>query len=308
MELGRLRLANPVMVASGTFGALMDRVLDVDRLGAVVEKTVTLLPRKGNPHPRVWETPSGMLNSIGLENHGLEGWIKKRYPEIKGYGCRLIVSVSGRTAEEYGALVRRLDELERIDAFELNISCPNVSHGMDHATDPAMTEKVVRIARAATARPVFAKLTPNVTDIAAIARAAVAGGADGISAINTLKGMAIDWRRRAPVIGAVTGGLSGPAIRPVALRMVWEIASALPGVPVIGIGGIATADDALEFVVAGASAVQVGTANFVHARTATRIVDELGEKLAAAGVARLRDLVGSCAAKAGAKPPSDAGG
>jgi len=302
VALGRLKLANPVMVASGTFGAMMDRVLDVSRIGAVVEKTVTKEPRKGNPPPRVWETAGGMLNSIGLENYGLEGWIQKRYPEVRDYGCKLILSVSGSTAEEYGELVRRLDQLPRVDAFELNISCPNVSHGMDHATDPAMTEKVVRISKASTSRPVFAKLTPNVADIVGIARAAMAGGADGISAINTLKGMAIDWRKRAPCIGAATGGLSGPAIKPVALRMVWEIASALPGVPIIGIGGISDADDVLEFMVAGASAVQVGTANFVNPETATRIVDALPGRLAEAKVARLADLVGTCSVKAGRKP------
>jgi dihydroorotate dehydrogenase (NAD+) catalytic subunit len=302
VSLGPLRLANPLMVASGTFGALMDRVLDVGRIGAVVEKTVTKLPRKGNPPPRVWETAGGMLNSIGLENYGIDGWVKKRYPEVRDYGCRLILSVSGSTAEEYGELVGRLDRLPRVDAFELNISCPNVSHGMDHGTDPAMTERVVRISKAATSRPVFAKLTPNVTDIVRIARAAMEGGADGLSAVNTLKGMAIDWRRRAPCIGAATGGLSGPAIKPVALRMVWEIASALPGVPLIGIGGVSTADDVLEFVVAGASAVQVGTANFVDPQSASRIVGALPSKLAEAKVARLADLVGTCAVKAGRKP------
>jgi dihydroorotate dehydrogenase (NAD+) catalytic subunit len=298
VRLGPLALDNPLMVASGTFGGVMDQVLDVHRLGAVVEKTVTKAARKGNPEKRIHETPSGMLNSIGLENHGIDGWIEKRWPEVRDYRCRLLLSVSGSTAEEYGELVGRLDALPRVDAFELNISCPNVSHGMDHGTDPAMTEKVVRISKAATRRPVFAKLTPNVTDIVPIARAAMEGGADGISAVNTLKGMAIDWRRRAPVIGATTGGLSGPAIRPVALRMVWEIASALPGVPIIGIGGISTADDVLEFLVAGASAVQIGTANFVDPQTATRILDELPAKLAEAKVARLRDLVGTCSVKA----------
>ena len=302
VPLGPLKLPNPMMVASGTFGAMMDRVLDVNRLGAVVEKTITMNPRKGSPYPRVCETPSGMLNSIGLDGLGLEGWIAKRWPQVKDYGCPLILSVSGRTIEEFAELVRRLEKLPRVDAFELNISCPNVSHGMDLATDPASTEKVVRLCKAATKRPVFAKLTPNVTDIAAVAKAARAGGADGISAINTLKGMAIDWRRREPVIGAATGGLSGPAIKPVALRMVWEIASALPGVPVIGIGGISTADDVLEFMVAGASAVQVGTANFVNAQTATQILDALPAKLESAGVTALRDLIGTCRAKPGDAP------
>jgi dihydroorotate dehydrogenase (NAD+) catalytic subunit len=282
------------MVASGTFGALMDRVLDVGRLGADVEKTITMDVRRGNPHPRVWETASGMLNSIGLDGPGLEGWIRKRYPVVRDYACRIILSVSGRTVEEFAELVRRLDALPRVDAFELNISCPNVSHGMDFATDPALTEKVVRLCRAATARPVFAKLSPNVTDVVAIAKAAREGGADGISAINTLRGMAIDWKRRAPCIGAVTGGLSGPAIKPVALRIVWEIASALPGVPVIGIGGITTADDVLEYMVAGASAVQVGTGNFRNPQLCTEILDALPAKLASAGVARIADLIGAC--------------
>jgi len=293
VDVGPLRLSNPVMVASGTFGALMDTVLDVSKLGAVVEKTVTRRPRKGNPPPRVWETPSGMLNSIGLENYGLEGWIKKRYPEVKDYPCALIVSVSGETVEEYGELVAAIDKLPRVDAFELNISCPNVSHGMDHATDPASTERVVRVAKAATRRPVFAKLTPNVSDIVSIARAAMEGGADGLSLVNTLKGMAIDWRKRAPALGAITGGLSGPAIKPVALRMVWEVCGKLPKAPVIGIGGISNADDALEFMVAGACAVQVGTANFVNANTAQNIVDDLRERLASAGIARLSDVIGS---------------
>jgi dihydroorotate dehydrogenase (NAD+) catalytic subunit len=292
VQLGPLALANPVLVASGTFGALMDTVLDVDRLGGVVEKTVTLLPRKGNPAPRVWETPSGMLNSIGLENYGLEGWIEKRYPQVKDYRCALIVSVSGSTIEEFGTLVKRIDELPRVDAFELNISCPNVSHGMDLATDPASTEKVVALAKGSTKRPVFAKLTPNVTDIVAIARGAVDGGADGISLINTLKGLAVDWKKRKPCLGAVTGGLSGPAVKPVALRMVAEVHKAFPKLPILGIGGIMNADDVLEFAVAGASAVQFGTANFVDPQSATKALDALPGKLAAAGVAQFRDLVG----------------
>jgi dihydroorotate dehydrogenase (NAD+) catalytic subunit len=293
VDVGPLRLSNPVLVASGTFGALMDTVLDVSKLGGVVEKTVTRRPRKGNPPPRVWETPSGMLNSIGLENYGLEGWIRKRYPEVKDYPCALIVSVSGETVEEYGELVAAIDKLPRVDAFELNISCPNVSHGLDHATDPASTERVVRISKQATRRPVFAKLTPNVTDIAKVAAAAMEGGADGLSLVNTLKGMAIDWRKRAPALGAVTGGLSGPAIKPVALRMVWEVCGKLPKAPVIGIGGISNADDALEFMVAGARAVQIGTANFVDATTGVKIVDSLKGRLASASITRLQDLIGT---------------
>jgi dihydroorotate dehydrogenase (NAD+) catalytic subunit len=308
VSLGPLKLRNPLLVASGTFGALMDQVLDVSRIGGVVEKTITMNPRTGNPHPRVWETPSGMLNSIGLDGPGLEGWIKKRYAHVKDYPCALILSVSGRTVEEFAELVRRLDDLPRVDAFELNISCPNVSHGTDLATDPVLTERVVRLCKAATKRPVFAKLTPNVTDVAAIARAAAQGGADGLSAINTLKGMAVDWRRRAPCIGGVTGGLSGPAVKPVALRMVWEIASALPQLPVMGIGGISTPDDVLEFMVAGASAVQVGTASFVSGSAAADIAAGLSARLDGAGVARAADLVGSISVKAGGgvRPPAAA--
>ncbi len=292
-SIGPLRLDNPILVASGTFGGIQDTVLDVDRLGGVVVKTVTMEPRKGNPPPRVWETPSGMLNSIGLENKGLEGFIAKDLPHVSRYRCRLIVSVSGRTAEEYGALVGRLSEFPRIDAFELNISCPNVSHGMDFGTDPALTEKAVRIAKSATNRPVIAKLTPNVTDVVTIADAALQGGADALSLVNTLKGMAIDWRKRRPCLGAGTGGLSGPAIKPVALRMVWEVCSRFPKVPVVGIGGISNADDALEFLVAGACAVQVGTANFTDVHAPLKILQDLLEKLASAGVRRVREVVGS---------------
>ncbi len=281
----------------------MDRVLDVDRLGGVVEKTITMEPRPGNPYPRVWETPGGMLNSIGLDGPGLEGWIRKRYPEVKDLRCRLILSVAGRTPEEYGGILRRLDGLPRVDAFEVNISCPNVSHGLDFGTDPALTAQVLRACRAATARPLFAKLTPNVASAVPVARAAVEAGADGISAINTLKGMAIDWRRRAPCLGGTTGGLSGPAIKPVALRVVWEIASALPGVPVLGIGGASTAGDVLEFMVAGASAVQVGTASFADPQAATRILEALPGLLSGAGVRRIADLVGSCSVKPPPPPP-----
>jgi len=277
----------------------MDRLIDVDRLGGVVEKTITLEPRAGNPYPRVWETAGGMLNSIGLEGPGLEGWIRDRYPRLRGYRCRLILSVAGRTASEFSTIVRRLDPLPRVDAFELNLSCPNVSHGLDFATDPALTERVVRAVRSATRRPVFAKLTPNVTDIVAVARAALEGGADGICAANTLKGMAIDWRRRAPCLGGGTGGLSGPAVKPVALRLVWEVASALPGVPLVGIGGIASAGDVLEFMVAGASAVQIGTASFADVGTAGRILREIPALLAGEGVRRIADLVATCSVRKG---------
>ncbi len=292
-RLGSLRLKNPALVASGTFGGRMDDVLDLSLLGGVVEKTVTLKQRKGNPPPRVWETPSGMLNAIGLENYGLEGWIKKRYPQVKDYPCALVISVSGSTIEEFGLLVKRLDEMPRLDAFELNISCPNVSHGMDLGTDPAATEKVVALCKKSTARPVFAKLTPNVTDVVKIAEGAVNGGADGISLINTLQGLAVDWRKRRACLGNGTGGLSGPAVKPVALRMVWEVRKRFPRIPIMGIGGIMTADDVLEFAVAGADAVQFGTANFIDPQSATKAVAALDGKLREAGVDRFTDLVGT---------------
>lgn len=301
VSAGPLRLRNPVMVASGTVGGLFDLVLDFDRIGAVVLKTVTLKPRKGNAPPRIHETPSGMLNSIGLENKGLEGFLRKELPRAMEYKAALIVSVSGETVEEFGTLVRRLDRVRRIDAFELNISCPNVSRGLDFGTDPAQTEKVVRVSKSVTDRPVIAKLTPNVTDIAAVAGAALEGGADALSLVNTLKGIAIDWRRRRPVLGGVTGGLSGPAIKPVALRLVWEVCSLFPEAPVIGIGGVSTTDDVLEYLVAGACAVQIGTAGFVRPDAAGRIVDELPAKLTEAGVKRVRDLIGTCSVKHGRK-------
>lgn len=293
-SIGPLALANPVLVASGTFGGIQDTVMDVGRLGGVVAKTVTMEPRKGNPPPRVWETPSGMLNSIGLDNKGLEGWIDKEFPHYSAYACRLIVSVSGRTAEEYRDLVGRLDAFPRIDAFELNISCPNVSHGMDYGTDPALTENVVKISKAATKKLVIAKLTPNVTDVVKIADAALQGGADALSLVNTLKGIAIDWRRRRPALGGVTGGLSGPAIKPVALRMVWEVCGKFPKVPVVGIGGISNADDVLEFLVAGACAVQIGTASFVDVHAPLKAIDALPAKLESAGVRSIREMIGTC--------------
>lgn len=294
VSLGALRLRNPVLLASGTFGGIQDLVLDCDRLGGIVLKTVTRRPRKGNPPPRIHETPSGMLNSIGLENKGLEGFLRHEFPRFSEYRTALLVSVSGESVEDFGFLIRRLDRLRRIDGFELNISCPNVSHGMDFGTDPARTEEVVRAARRCTDKPVIAKLTPNVTDIVSIARAALEGGADALSLVNTLRGMAIDWRRRRPVLGGVTGGLSGPAIRPVALRMVWEVCSAFPDVPVLGIGGISTADDVLEFLAAGATAVQVGTANFVEPAVSGQLLDDLPVRLQEAGIRRIRDLIGVC--------------
>ena len=298
VTVGPLKLKNPLMVASGTFGGIQDVVMDCDRIGAIVLKTVTTNVRKGNAPPRVHETPSGMLNSIGLENKGLDGFIQDVLPRAMEYDTTLIVSVSGENIEDYGVLLRRLDEFKKIDAFELNISCPNVSGGLDYGTDPKLTEEVVKLAKASTDRPILAKLTPNVTDIVPIAEAAMNAGADALSLVNTLKGIAIDWRKRRPILGGVTGGLSGPAIKPVAIRAVWEICSALPDAPVVGIGGLSTLDDVLEIMVAGASAVQIGTALFVDANICEKILDALPGALAAAKVSRIRDLIGTCTPKA----------
>lgn len=292
VALGPLRLANPVLVASGTFGGLFDRVFDLNRLGGIVLKTVTVRERKGNPPPRVFETASGMLNSIGLENPGIDRFLAEELPKYAGLRTRVVANVAGKNIDEFAALAERMASA-KIDALELNLSCPNVSGGLDFATRPEITEKVVRLCRERVRVPLIAKLTPNVTDVAEIARAAAAGGADILSLINTLKGMAVDWRRRRPFLGGMTGGLSGPAIKPVALRMVWEVCTALPRMPVIAIGGISTAEDALEFICAGARAVQVGTASFVDPMAAPRMLDELPRLLEEQRIGSIEELVGA---------------
>lgn len=294
-RIGPLELANPILVASGTFGGLFDRILDVSALGAVVLKTVTRAPLRGNRPPRIHETPSGMLNSIGLENKGLDAFLEGELPRALEWDTHVIVSISGVDARDYVAITRRLAPFRKIAALELNISCPNVSHGLDWATDPRCTRRVVAAVKRVSPFPVIAKLTPNVTDVVPIARAAMAGGADALSLINTLKGLAVDWKRRRPVLGGVTGGLSGPAIKPVALRLVWEVCRALPKAPVIGIGGISTADDVMEFLAVGARAVQIGTANFADAQASTKVLAELSRSLARAGVRRIGDVTGTLA-------------
>src|SRR5262245_22257197 len=250
VQLGRLHLPNPILVASGTFGYAreMAGLVDLSRLGGIIPKTVTKLPRPGNAPWRTIETAAGMLNSIGLDNDGLEAFIEHHLPYLATLGAPVIVSIAGRTLEEFVEMAARLDGSPGLAAIELNISCPNVSHGVDLGVDPEMCRRVVAGCRAATSVPIIAKLTPNVTEISTIARAAEDGGADAISAINTLLGMAVDWRRRRPLLGNVMGGLSGPAIKPVALRCVYQIARAVK-IPVIGIGGIATIDDVMEFLV-----------------------------------------------------------
>jgi dihydroorotate dehydrogenase (NAD+) catalytic subunit len=294
VTLGRLRLPNPILVASGTFGygREMTGFVDLARLGGIVPKTITPQPRKGNVPWRTIETASGLLNSIGLDNDGVEAFVENQLPFLAGCGAPVIVSIAGANAGEFVALARRLEGVPGIAAVELNVSCPNVSHGVDLGTDPVTCRDVVAGVREATSLPVIAKLTPNVTDIVAVARGAAEGGADAVTLINTLQGMAVDWRRRRPLLGNVVGGLSGPAIKPVALRCVHQVHRAV-GIPIIGVGGIMTIDDCMEFFVAGASAVQIGTASFAEPVVSARLLDELPEAIAAAGAASLADVVGS---------------
>jgi len=294
VTLGRLRLPNPILVASGTFGygREMAGLVDAARLGGIVPKTITPRPRKGNVPWRTVETSAGLLNSIGLDNDGVESFLAKQLPWLAACGAPVIVSIAGAAQDEFVALARRLDGVPGIAAIELNISCPNVSHGVDLGTDPEMCRRVVAGVRAATALPVLAKLTPNVTDIVAIARAARDGGADAVTVINTCQGMAVDWRRRRPLLGNVVGGLSGPAIKPIALRCVHQIRRAVE-IPIVGVGGIMTIDDCMEFFVTGASAVQIGTASFAEPVVSGRLLDELPAAVAELGAASFRDVVGT---------------
>jgi dihydroorotate dehydrogenase (NAD+) catalytic subunit len=270
----------------------MEGLVDLGRLGGILPKTITQLPRPGNPPPRTCETAAGMLNSIGLDNDGIETFIEKHIPYLTSLGTAIIVSIAGKTREEFVEMAARLDGVQGIAALELNISCPNVTGGVDFGTAPASCEKVVSGVRGACSLPILAKLTPNVTDITAIARAAESGGADAVSLINTCLGMAVNWRKRRPILGNVLGGLSGPAIKPIALRMVYQVAKAVK-IPIVGIGGIATIDDVMEFLVAGATAVQIGTANFYKPTVSMNIIDALPGALAELGAKSVRDVVGT---------------
>ena len=300
VQLGRLALDNPVLVASGTagYGCELERFGDLRRLGGFVPKTVTLEPRQGNAPPRIVETTSGMLNAIGLDNDGLEVFQSQHLPRLREIGTALIVSIAGRTVDEFARMAGTLGQAEGVAGLELNISCPNVAHGIDFARDPKLTEQVVRRVVQACPVPVIAKLSPNVTDVVCIAQAAEQGGADAVSLINTLLGLAVDWRSRRPMLANTTGGLSGPAIKPVALRMVWQVACAVT-IGVIGMGGITTVDDVMEFLVAGARAVQIGTANFYAPGTAPRLVDELTQALASQGLEDVNAIVGTMIEGAG---------
>src|ERR687893_467614 len=277
VRLGRLELKNPVLVASGTFGYVREMAgfVRIDRLGGVIPKTVTARPRAGNPTPRTVETASGLLNAIGLDNDGLGHFRAHHLPYLRTVGTAVIANIAGEDEDQFVAMAETLGGEAGLGAIELNVSWPNVSHGLDLGIDAASVGRLVRRVRGVCPVPVIAKLTPNVTDIVAIAAAAAEAGADAVSLVNTFRGLVVDWRRRRPVLANDVGGLSGPAIKPMALRMVWDVARALPDLPIIGIGGIATAEDAMEFLVAGASAVQVGTATFYDPIASERVVEEL---------------------------------
>ena len=295
MQLGRLTLRNPILVASGTFGYVREMAgfVALDRLGGVIPKTVTRHPRAGNATPRTVETASGLLNAIGLDNDGIDHFRTHHLPYLRTVGTAVIANIAGADEADFVAMAASLGTEPGLAAVELNISCPNVSHGLDLGIDPAAVERLVARVRAACPLPIIAKLTPNVTDIVAIARAARDGGADAVSLVNTFRGMAVNWRTRRPILANDIGGLSGPAIKPLALRMVWEVARGVPDLAIIGVGGVASVHDALEFLVAGALAVQVGTATFTDPTASGRLVQEIDEELDQAGVAAVRDLVGT---------------
>jgi dihydroorotate dehydrogenase (NAD+) catalytic subunit len=296
VRLGRLTLKNPVATASGTYGYGLEfaEFVDLARLGAISVKGLSARPCHGNPPPRICETDAGMLNAIGLQNVGVEAFLADKLPELHRLGATVLANVWGDTEDDYVAVVERIGNDRRVAALELNVSCPNVvKGGLIFGNNPQALGALVKRVRAASPLPLIVKLSPNVTDVTATARAAVDNGADILSLINTLVGLSIDIESRTPRIGFTTGGLSGPAIRPVAVRMVWEVRKALPKVPIFGMGGIETVEHVVEFLIAGANAVQVGTANFRDPSLAVRLVGELRAWCEAHGVARVSDLTGT---------------
>lgn len=299
VEVAGIQMKNPVMTASGTFGYGREysRSVDLSQLGAVVVKGTSLNPWPGNPPPRVAETPGGMLNAIGLENPGVDCFIRDHLPWLREFNVPVIVNVVGKTAEEYAEVARRLDSEPGVAGLELNISCPNVKEGgLAFGTDPGMAGEATRAVRGVTRLPLIVKLSPNVTSITDVARAVEEAGADALSLINTLLGMAIDVRTRRPVLENVVGGLSGPAVKPVALRMVWQVAE-VTRLPIIGMGGIMTAEDALEFIMAGATAVAIGTATLVNPGATLDVIQGIRGFMEENGVRRVRDLVGAAKVK-----------
>ena len=294
VKINNLNFKNPVMTASGTFGYGLEfaDLVPLDELGGIIVKGTTLLPREGNDYPRMAETASGMLNCVGLQNKGVDYFCSKIYPQIKDIDTNMIVNVSGNSAESYAACAQRIDELDRIPAIELNISCPNVKEGgMAFGVTCEGAASIVKAVRAAYHKTLIVKLSPNVTDIAAIARACEAQGADAVSLINTLMGMAVDIEKRQPLLSIRTGGLSGPAVKPVALRMVYDVAHAVK-IPVVGLGGISSAEDAIEFLMCGATAIEIGTANFVDPAITKKVKDGMNTWLDAHGCTSVRDIIG----------------
>jgi dihydroorotate dehydrogenase (NAD+) catalytic subunit len=294
VTLGRLHLKNPILAASGTFGYAreMAGIVDFACLGGIVPKTVTRHPRAGNPPPRTVETACGMLNAIGLDNDGIEHFLRHHLPYLRTLPTAIIANIAGEDEDSFVDMAARLGREEGLAGVELNLSCPNVAGGIDFAIDAEVTHRVVKRVRAVCPLPIVAKLTPNVTDLVPIARAAAEAGADALSLVNTFVGLAVDWRRRRPVLGNVTGGLSGPAIKPLALRLVWQVARQVP-VPIIGIGGIANIDDVMEFLIAGASAVQLGTVHFYAPTASMHVARQLPEALAQLGANSVREIIGT---------------
>lgn len=295
VKIGKLGLKNPVMTASGTFGYGLEFAdfIDLSRLGGIIVKGTTLNHREGNPYPRMAETPSGMLNAVGLQNKGVEYFAENIYPQIKDIDTNMIVNVSGACVEDYVATAERIASLDKIPAIELNISCPNVKQGgMAFGTSCEGAASVVSAVRKVYPKTLIVKLSPNVTDIASIARAVEAEGADSVSLINTLMGMSIDAERRRPRLSTITGGLSGACVKPVALRMVWQVAKAVK-IPVIGLGGISSATDAIEFLLAGATAIQIGTANFIDPAITVKVVEGIEAYLTRHGYTSVQDIIGA---------------
>ena len=295
IKIGNLSFKNPVMVASGTFGYGVEfkDIINLNQLGAVITKTITLEPRDGNPPPRIAETTAGMLNSIGLANVGVEAFIREKMPFLTSLDTRIIVNVAGKTAEEFPEIIQRLENVSGIDAYEVNYSCPNVKQGgLAFSSDPVVAEQVTTMVRRITKRPIIAKLTPNVTSIQEIGLAVQNGGADAISAINTLVGMGIDIRSRKPLLSTITGGLSGPAIKPVAIAKVYQLFRTV-NIPTIGIGGIMNADDAIEFMLAGATAIQFGTVNFIDPGVLTTAAEKMAEYCKKSETTAITELIGA---------------
>src|SRR5665647_466901 len=295
IKIGKLQLKNPVMTASGTFGygTEYSDFMDISRIGGIIVKGTTLRDRQGNQYPRMAETPSGMLNAVGLQNKGVDYFINHIYPTLKDIDTNILVNLSGSTIEDYVEAAERLNELEKIPGIELNISCPNVKEGgMAFGTSCLSAAQVVREVRRVYKNDIMVKLSPNVTDISEIALAVEAEGADSVSLINTLLGMAINSETRKPVLSTITGGLSGPAVKPIALRMVWQVAQSIK-IPVVGMGGIMNATDSIEFILAGASAIQVGTANFIDPTVTIKVIDGINDYLERHKYDSISDIIGA---------------